>query len=114
MEVFVKGAGVYEGLMRPLSSVGRRACSSATRISAPKYACRAGKAARAGWRCFPCVVSHFPPRGVAVETGTVARTYPIQRRTLTVEGGVPFGVAASAPVTFTTAHARAKNRHMCW
>jgi hypothetical protein len=28
--------------------------------------------------------------------------------------GVPFGVAASAPVTFTTAAPRNKNRHMCW
>jgi hypothetical protein len=27
---------------------------------------------------------------------------------------VPFGVAASAPVTFTTAAPRNKNRHMCW
>ncbi len=27
---------------------------------------------------------------------------------------MPFGVAASAPVTFTTAAARNKNRHCCW
>jgi hypothetical protein len=27
---------------------------------------------------------------------------------------VPFGVAASAPVTFSTAAPRNKNRHCCW
>ena len=31
-----------------------------------------------------------------------------------IKGGVPFGVAAAAPVTFTTAAPRNKNRHMCW
>src|SRR5258708_22887100 len=49
-----------------------------------------------------------------VETGTVARTYPFSCGTLALEGGVPFGVAATAPVTFTTAAPRNKNRHMCW
>jgi len=56
----------------------------------------------------------LPRRGQPVETGTVARTYPFSAGTLALEGGVPFGVAASAPVTFTTAAPRNKNRHMCW
>src|SRR5579864_1448656 len=42
------------------------------------------------------------------------RTYPFSAGTPTVEGGVPFRVAASAPVTFTTAALRNKNRHCCW
>ena len=42
-------------------------------------------------------------RGLPVETGTVARTYPFSAGTLQLEGGVPFGVAASSPVTFTVA-----------
>jgi hypothetical protein len=53
-------------------------------------------------------------RGQPVETGTVARTYPFSAGTLAIEGGVPFGVAAAAPVTFTTAARRNKNRHCCW
>ena len=53
-------------------------------------------------------------RGRPVETGTVARTYPFSAGTLTVEGGVPFGVAAFAPATLTTAAPRNKNRHCCW
>jgi hypothetical protein len=44
----------------------------------------------------------------------VARTYPFSAGTLAIEGGVPFGVAATAPLTFTTAAPRNKNRHMCW
>jgi hypothetical protein len=44
----------------------------------------------------------------------VARTYPFSAGTLAIEGGVPFGVAAAASVTFTTAAPRNKNRHMCW
>jgi hypothetical protein len=48
-----------------------------------------------------------------METGTVARTYPWSAGTLAIEGGVPFGVAASTVVTFTTAAPRNKNRHMC-
>ena len=54
-----------------------------------------------------------PRCGQPVETGTVARTYPFSAGTLTVEGGVPFGIAASAPATFTTAVARNKSRHCC-
>jgi hypothetical protein len=70
---------------------------------------------RAGWLAVvPMRRPPLPRRGLPVETGTVARTYPWSAGTLAIEGGVPFGVAASAPVTFTTAHARAKNRHMCW
>jgi type IV secretory pathway VirB4 component len=53
-------------------------------------------------------------RGLPVETGTVARTYPFSAGTLAIESGVPFGVAAAAPVTFTTAAPRNKNRHMYW
>jgi type IV secretory pathway VirB4 component len=70
---------------------------------------------RAGW--LAVVPPRRPPlsrRGQPVETGTVARTYPFSAGTLTIEGGVPFGVAAAAPVTFTTAAPRNKNRHMCW
>jgi hypothetical protein len=70
---------------------------------------------RAGWLAVvPLRRPSLPRRGHAVETGTVARTYPWSAGTLAVEGGVPFGVAASAPVTFTTAAPRNKNRHMCW
>jgi hypothetical protein len=70
---------------------------------------------RDGWLAvLPVRRKPLERRGLPVETGTVARTYPFSAGTLTVEGGVPFGVAAAAPVTFTTAHARAKNRHMCW
>jgi hypothetical protein len=53
-------------------------------------------------------------RGLPVETGTAARTYPFSAGTLAIEGGVPLGVAASTGVTFTTAAPRNKNRHMCW
>jgi hypothetical protein len=53
-------------------------------------------------------------RGQPVETGTVARTYPFSAGTLAIEGGVPFGAAASTGVTFSTAAPRNKNRHMCW
>ena len=70
---------------------------------------------RGGWLAVTPV--RRPPRagrGLRVETGTVARTYPFSAGTLAIDGGVPFGVAASAPVTFTTAAARNKNRHMCW
>jgi hypothetical protein len=70
---------------------------------------------RAGWLAVaPLRRTPLPRRGQPVETGTVARTYPFSAGTLALEGGVPFGVAASAPVTFTTAAARNKNRHMCW
>ena len=55
------------------------------------------------------------PHGVgSLETGTIARTYPWSAGTLAIEGGVPFGVAASTVVTFSTAAHRNKNRHMCW
>jgi hypothetical protein len=70
---------------------------------------------RAGW--LAVVPLRYPPpqgRGLPVETGTIARTYPWSAGTLVLEGGVPFGVAASAPVTFTTAAPRNKNRHCCW
>jgi hypothetical protein len=70
---------------------------------------------RAGW--LGVVPQRRPPlpwRGFPVETGTVARSYPWSAGTLTLEGGVQFGVAASAPVTFTSAAPRNKNRHMCW
>lgn len=60
----------------------------------------------------------MPQRGQPVETGTVARTYPFSDGTLTLENGVPFGVAASAPVTFTVAQPKRAGRkgwrHMCW
>ena len=70
---------------------------------------------RAGWLAVtPLRRPPLPRRGAPVETGTVARTYPFSAGTLTVEGGVPFGVAASASVTFTTAAPRNKNRHCCW
>jgi len=70
---------------------------------------------RAGWLAVVPLRRPPPPRrGLPVETGTVARTYPWSAGTLTIEGGVPFGVAAAAPVTFTTAATRNKNRHMCW
>jgi hypothetical protein len=53
---------------------------------------------RAGWLVV-APLRRSPPsrRGVPVETGTVARTYPWSAGTLTIEGGVPFGVAAAAP-----------------
>jgi hypothetical protein len=70
---------------------------------------------RAGWLAvLPARRRPLSRRGLPVETGTVARTYPFSAGTLTVEGGVPFGVAAAAPVTFTTAAPRNKNRHCCW
>jgi hypothetical protein len=70
---------------------------------------------RGGW--LAVLPIRRPPlgrRGLPVETGTVARTYPFSAGTLAVEDGVPFGVASAAPVTFTTAAPRNKNRHMCW
>lgn len=70
---------------------------------------------RAGWLAVvPVRRTPLPRRGLPVETGTVARTYPWSAGTLAVEGGVPFGVASAAPVTFTTAAPHNKNRHMCW
>jgi hypothetical protein len=70
---------------------------------------------RAGWLAvLPVRRQPLPRRGLPVETGTVARTYPWSAGTLAIEGGVPFGVAASTVVTFTTAAPRNKNRHMCW
>jgi hypothetical protein len=58
---------------------------------------------RAGWLgVAPLRRPRRTHRGLPVETGTVARTYPFSAGTLAIEGGVPFGVAASAPVTFTT------------
>jgi hypothetical protein len=70
---------------------------------------------RAGWLAVaPLRRPRLTHRGQPVETGTVARTYPFSAGTLAIEGGVPFGVAASAPVTFTTAAPRNKNRHCCW
>jgi hypothetical protein len=57
-------------------------------------------------------------RGLPVETGTIARTYPFSAGTLQLEGGVPFGVSGSAPVTFTTVQVRRVGRkgwrHMVW
>ena len=44
-----------------------------------------------------------------METGTIARTYPWSAGTLALQCGVPFGVAASSPVTFTVAQAK-----HCW
>jgi hypothetical protein len=70
---------------------------------------------RDGWLAVaPIRRAPLDRRGIAVETGTVARTYPFSAGTLQMDGGVPFGVAAATPVTFTTAHARNKNHHMCW
>jgi hypothetical protein len=49
---------------------------------------------RAGWLAV-APVRRPPParRGQPVETSTVARSYPFSAGTLTIEGGVPFGVA---------------------
>jgi hypothetical protein len=70
---------------------------------------------RAGWLgVAPLRRPRRTHRGQPVETGTVARTYPFSAGTLAIEGGVPFGVAAAAPATFTTAAPRNKNRHCCW
>lgn len=74
---------------------------------------------RGGWLAVvPLRRLPMSQRGQDVETGTVARTYPFSDGTLTLEGGVPFGVAASAPVTFTVAQAKRAGRkgwrHMCW
>jgi hypothetical protein len=74
---------------------------------------------RAGWlSVLPMRRQPLRGRGLPVETGTVARTYPFSAGTLQLEGGVPFGVAASAPVTFTVVQARRAGRkgwrHMCW
>src|SRR6058998_3148378 len=61
---------------------------------------------RAGWLAVVPLRRPPPPRrGLPVETGTLARTYPWSAGTLTIEGGVPFGVAAAAPVTFTVGSA---------
>jgi len=78
-----------------------------------RFACSAGSCE--GWLAVaPLGRRPLSRRGLAVETGTVARTYPFSAGTLQLERGVPFGVAASAPVTFSTAHPRNKNHHMCW
>lgn len=74
---------------------------------------------RAGWAAArPIRRQPLRGRGLAVETGTVARTYPFSAGTLQLLGGVPFGVAASAPCTFTVAQPRQKGRkgwrHMTW
>jgi len=74
---------------------------------------------RGGWLAvLPIRRKPMPRRGLPVETGTVARTYPHSSGTLQIEGGVPFGVAASSPVTFTVAQPRRRGRkgwrHMCW
>ncbi|HVQ42379.1 MAG TPA: hypothetical protein VMS54_09235 [Vicinamibacterales bacterium] len=74
---------------------------------------------RAGWLAVaPLRRPPLPKRGHPVETGTVARTYPCSCGTLVVEGGVPFGVAASSPVTFSVAQPRKAGRkgwrHVCW
>jgi len=70
---------------------------------------------RAGWLAVdPLRRPPLPRRGLPVETGTVARTYPWSAGTLAVEGGVPFGVAASTVVTLTMAAPRNKNRQCCW
>ena len=70
---------------------------------------------REGWlAAAPLRRNALPKRGLPVETGTAARTYPFSSGTLAIDGGVPFGVAAAAPVTFTTAATANKNRHMCW
>jgi hypothetical protein len=74
---------------------------------------------RGGWLAVvPLRRPPLPRRGLPVETGTVARTYPFSAGTLVLESGVPFGVAASSPVTFTVAQRRRAGRkgwrHMCW
>src|SRR6266700_1017970 len=74
---------------------------------------------RAGWLAVvPLRRPPSPRRGLPVDTGTVVRTYPWSAGTLAVEGGVPFGVAASSPVTFTVAQRRRAGRkgwrHMVW
>src|SRR5207244_12278008 len=62
---------------------------------------------RAGWLAvLPVRRRPLARRGLPVETGTVARTYPFSAGTLVLDGGVPFGVAASSPVTFTVAPPR--------
>ena len=73
---------------------------------------------RAGW--LAVVPLRYPPppgRGLPVKTGTIARTDPWSAGTLALEGGVPFGVAASSPVTFTVAQAKRAGRkgwRHCW
>lgn len=70
---------------------------------------------RDGWLAvLPVRRKPMSRRGLMLETGSVARTYPWSAGTLAVEGGVPFGVAASAAVLFTTAHPKAKNKHCAW
>jgi DNA helicase HerA-like ATPase len=81
---------------------------------APKCGCSGGSNALGWLSVAPLRRPRTPPRGQPVETGTVVRTYPFSAGTLAVEGGVPFGVAASTGVTFTIAAPRNKNRHMCW
>jgi hypothetical protein len=50
---------------------------------------------RGGWLAVvPLRLSLLSRRGHPVETGTVARTYPFSAGTLSVAGGMPFGVAA--------------------
>jgi len=74
---------------------------------------------RAGWLA-GLPAGHRAPvgRGLPVETGTVARTYPFSAGTLQLEFGVPFGVSSSAPVTFTVVRVRRVGRkgwrHMVW
>lgn len=74
---------------------------------------------RAGYLAgLPCAHSTPKGRGLAIETGSVARTYPFSASRLQLEGGVPFGVSGSAPVTFTVVQPRRVGRkgwrHMVW
>jgi hypothetical protein len=66
---------------------------------------------RAGWlAAAPLRRTPLSWRGQPVESGTVARTYPFSAGTLVIEGGV----AASAPVTFTTAAAPRAAAYADW
>jgi len=74
---------------------------------------------RAGWLAVaPMRRPSLGRRGLPVESGCTARTYPFSRAALVLEGGVPFGVAGSSPVTFTVAQPRRAGRkgwrHMVW
>src|SRR5450759_1725913 len=108
---------MHRGGPRPLARHAREA--DETTAPAGKGPGRRGAPATVGAACrlvgrVSAATPAAPPAWVPVETGTVARTYPWSAGTLAIEGGVPFGVAASAGVTFTTASPRNKNRHCCW
>lgn len=74
---------------------------------------------RAGYLAGLAAMHSVPSgRGLSCETGTCARLYPFSTSRLQLDGGVPFGVSGSAPVTFTVVQARRVGRkgwrHMVW